>query len=146
MSASIPFVRGSNSTFKVYFNNRPLYLPCKVWNVDESATEHADGVNGEDRDRLDKTTNFFDTQLELFQSDMTVMQSYLDAIAADDAQGLPTVQTCALRLKLRDGTSANFILKECKVGPMKLASSGRADPIMLSLKVRSRYFVPVPSI
>lgn len=146
MSANIPFYRGQNAVFKFYQNNKPVYIPTKVWNIDENATEVADGVSGEKRDRLDKVTNFYSATLEIFQTDQTVMQAYMAAQDADDNVQLPLKQTGALQIEHRDGTRAAYLLTEMKVGPMKTSNGSRSDAVMLTLNVRFRFFKAVPSI
>lgn len=146
MAANIPFVRGQNVVFKFYQDNKPVYIPAKVWDVEENATEVADDVGGEDRSRLDKVTNFYSMSIDIFQADQAVVQAYLDSQATDDAAQLPKKQTGALQIKHRDGTRAAYLLQEMKAGPMKLSMSSRTDAYMLNLKVRFRYFKNVPSI
>lgn len=146
MATNIPFFRGQNVVFKFYQQNKPVYLACKNWDVDENATEVSDGVNGENRDRLDKVTNSYTATLDVFQTDQEVMQAYIAAQDADDTNQLPLKQTCAIQITHRDGTRAAYILQECKVGPLKESMSGRADAVMLNVKVRFRYFKQVPSI
>lgn len=144
--AAIPFVRGRDAVFKLYQQNKPIYLPCKTWDIDENATENADGVNGEDRDRLDKVTNYFTCKLEVFQQDQSLILAYMAAQNQDDASLLPLVQTGAIQIRQRDGTRAAYLLEEMKIGPLKETLSSRQEVVMLSLTVRFRYWKPVPSI
>lgn len=146
MAANIPFFRGQNVVFKLYQDNKPVYIAAKVWDVEENATEVADGVNGEDRDRLDKVVNFYSVSIDIFQTDQSVVQAYLDAVAADDAAQLPKKQTGAIQIKHRDGSRAAYLLQEMKVGPMKLSNQSRQEAVMLNLKIRFRYLKPVKSI
>jgi hypothetical protein len=146
MAANIPFFRGQNCVLKAYQNGKPVTLLAKVWDVDENATEIAEGVNGEHRDRLDKVTNYYSTSVDMYQTDQEVMQAIMDAQDVDDANGLPLKQTCAIQINHRDGTKAAYILQECKFGPFKESQGGRADAVMLNLKIRFRYFKPVPTI
>lgn len=146
MSASIPFFRGKDCVFKLYMNNKPVYLAAKNWDVDENCTENNDGVNGEDRDRLDKVTNYFSSTIDVFQTDQAVLQAYIDAQDADDASLLPLKQMGAIQIRHRDGTRASYLLQEMKVGPLKMSLSSRQEAVMLNMKVRFRYMKPVPSI
>ncbi len=146
MSSGIPFVRGQNCTFKIYQDNRPVYIASKTFDVDENATDVADGVNGENRDRLDKVTNFYTAKLTIFQTDQSVVQAYMDAQEADDNAQLPKKQTGAIQINHRDGTRAAYVLQEMKIGPMKVSNQSRHDAYMLDLTVRFRYFKEIPSI
>ncbi len=145
MANDTKFFRGENAVLKYYQNGKPIYIACKNWSVDQNATECADGVNGEDRDRLDIVTNYFSASADIFQNDQSVMQSIMDAQAAHDAAGLPPRQAGAIQIRHRDGTRANYLLKEMTTGPWGMNNSGRADAVMLSLKFRFTKFTPVQS-
>lgn len=146
MASNIPFFRGQNVTLKFYQDNKPVYLAAKNWDVEENATENNDGVNGEDRDRLDKVTNYYTASVDIFQSDQAVMDAYMAAQATDDAAGIPNKQTAAIQIRHRDGTRAAYVLQEVKAGPMKQSMTGRAEAVMMNLKLRFRYYKAVPSI
>jgi len=146
MSANIPFFRGQNAVLKLYQENKPIYIACKTWDVDENATDIADGVNGENRDRLDKVTNYFTVTVHIFQTDQSVVEKYMEAQEEDDNANLPKVQTGAIQIHHRDGTRACYLLSEMKVGPMKITMSSRQEAVMLQLKLRFRYFKSIPSI
>ncbi len=146
MASNIPFFRGQNVVLKFYQNNKPVYLAAKNWDVEENATENADGVNGENRDRLDKVTNYYTATVDIFQTDQEAMAAYIAAQDADDNNQLPLKQTAAVQIKHRDGTRAAYLLQEVKVGPMKISNSSRQEAVMLNLKMRFRYYKPVPAI
>jgi len=141
-----PFFRGANVVLKFYHDNRPVYIAAKNWDVEENATEAQDDVNGEDRSRLDKVTNFFSATVDIFQSDQEFMEAYMAAQAEDDAANLPKKQTAAIQIKHRDGTRAAYLLQEVKAGPIKVSNSSRQEAVMLNLKLRFRYWKPVKSI
>ncbi len=143
--ADVKFFRGENATLKFYQNGKPVYLACKNWSVDQNATECADGVNGEMRDRLDIVTNYFSASADIFQSDQSVMQKLMDAQSIHDAAGLPPNQSGAIQIRHRDGTKANYLLKGMTVGPWGMNNSGRADAVMLNVKMRFEKFDPVQS-
>src|SRR5687767_11322537 len=115
MATNIPFFRGQNVTLRVFQNNKPVYVAAKTWDVEENAAEIADGVNGEDRDRLDKVTNYYSLTVDIFQTDQEVVQAYLDALARDDSAQLPMKQTLGISIKHRDGTRAAYVLQEAKI-------------------------------
>ena len=146
MAANIPFFRGKDVVFKFYQDGKPVYLAAKNWDVDENATENADGVNGEDRDRLDKVTNYFTASLDVFQADVNAINTYIAAQDADDQSLLPLKQSGAVQIRMRDGTRAAYLLQEMKMGPCKLSMSSRQEAVMWNVKLRFRYFKQVPSI
>jgi hypothetical protein len=146
MASNLPFFRGQNVVLKMYQNGKPVYLAAKNWDVEENATENADGVNGEHRDRLDKVTNYFTASVDIFQTDQAVMEAYIASITADDANQLPLKQTMAIQINHRDGTRAAYLLQECKIGPFKMTNSSRQEAVMLNLKIRFRDFKKVPTL
>jgi hypothetical protein len=146
MATNIPFFRGQNVVLKLFQDNKPIYIAAKNWNVEENATEIQDGVNGEDRDRLDKVTNFYSGSVDIFQTDQAVLATYMEAQDADDAAILPKQQRGAVQIKHRDGTKAAWQLKEMKIGPFGKAMTSRQDAVMLNLKFRFRYYKQIKAI
>lgn len=145
MAVSDKFFRGQNVTFKFYQNGKNVYIAAKNWNVNQNGTEINDGVNGEQRDRLDFITNSFSASVDMYQSDQEFMQALMDAQSANDAQGLPLKQTAAIQIRHRDGTKATYLLKECCVGPWGTTMSGRTEAVMMNIKLRFAEYSPVQS-
>ncbi len=144
MSAT-QFYRGENVVFKFYQNGRPVFIAAKNWSVDQNATEVADGVGGENRDRLDIVTNYFSASCDVFQNDQALMQAILDSQTAHDAAGLPLKQSAAIQIRHRNGTKATYLLKEVCAGPWGQNMSSRSEAVMLNLKMRFTKFEPVQS-
>lgn len=144
--SNVPFFRGQNVKLKAYQNGKPVVVLCKNWDVEEVASENADGVNGEYRDRLDKVTNYFKCSMDVFQNSQEVMNALIAAQDADDAAGFPLPQTCAIEIQQRDGTRAAYLLSECKFGPWKTNMSSRDDAVMLNVAVRFRFWKPIQAI
>ncbi len=140
MATNIPFIRGRDVKMKLYQDSKPVLIDAKNFDLEENATENADGVNGEDRDRLDKVTNYYTGTVDIYQSDQHVMQMIMDAQVQDDAAGLPLTQFATIIFNNRDGTRTTYLLKECKFGPFKDTAAGRGDTAMLNLKIRGRYW------
>lgn len=146
MASNIPFTRGQNVILRLYQDGKSVYIAAKNWKVEENATEAADGVNGEIRDRLDKVTNYYTATVDIYQADAELMNAIIDAQDADDAQGLPLKQTAAVLKSHRDGTKSAYLMQEAKFGPWTDDAPGRAENIMLNLKLRFRFWKKVPSI
>ncbi len=140
------FFRGCNAKLKAYQNGRPVVFLCKNFDVEENASENNDGVCGEDRDRLDKVTNYFSVSVDLYQKDQELMNAIIAAQEADDAAGFPLPQTCAIEIQQRNGTRVAYLLTECKFGPFKWSNSSRDEAVMVNLKIRGRYWKPVAAI
>lgn len=148
MAANDNFFRGENVQLRFYQQKgaalRPVYLAAKTWKVGENATEINDGVNGEDRDRLDKVTNFYEISFDIFQGDVDFMDAYMEAQAADDNNEFPLKQSFAVLIKTARGNFA-YQCQEAKVGPWDQNNSSRQDAVMLSLKARCRYYKKLKS-
>jgi hypothetical protein len=138
--ASIPFFRGKDCILKLYQDSQPVYITAKNWNVEENAVEAADDVNGENRSRLDKVTNFYSATVDVYQADVSVIDKIMEAQGPDDDATLPLKQTGAIFIKMRDGTRAVYILKGMKIGPWTMNFSGRTENVMLNLKLRFQFF------
>lgn len=137
---SIPFLRGQNVVLKLYSDGAPVYIPAKNWNVQQEATEIAEGVNGEIRDRLDLVTNYFSGSVDVYQGDADVIAAIMAEQEADDAQGLPLKQSGAVQKRFRDGSKSTYILREMKLGPFNETMTSRSDAVMINLKFRFREF------
>lgn len=149
MAYNDPHIRGENVSLKFYQQKngsiKPVYIAAKNWKVTENATEVAEGVNGENRDRLDKVTNYYDCTFDIFLPDMEFMTAYIEAQNAFDNVELPLKQTFAVLIKTEKGNYA-YLCQEAVVGPIDLSMSGRADPVMVNVKARFRYYKAAPAI
>jgi hypothetical protein len=144
--ANIPFIRGQNVKLRVYQQGVPIYVPAKNWKVSENATENADGVNGEYRDRLDKVTNYYDVSFDVYAEDEDLMNAIMAAQDVDDAAGLPLKQTLAVQMEKRNGTRVAYVCMEAKLGPWGMDMTTRQEAIMYPMKARFRWWKPVPTI
>ena len=74
MAGNDPFIRGENAVLRVYQQRgaavSPIYIPIKNWKINENATEVVEGVQGENRDRLDKVTNYYDITFDAYLQDI----------------------------------------------------------------------------
>lgn len=146
MAANVNFFRGEDVTLKIYQDGNPVYIAAKNWTVDLNATEIQEGVNGEDRDRLDLVANYYSGSVDIYQADQTLMLALIDAQGTDDAAASPLAQRASVRIRQRDGTRAAYKLSNCRFGPWTMAQTGRADPVMLTMKFRFTNFDEVQVI
>lgn len=144
--SSIPFVRGQNVTIRLFQGGSPVYITTKNFKVEENATEANDPVNGEIRDRLDKVTNYYSFSCDVYENDTVLMDAYMEAQEAEDAQGLPLSQSAAVQKKMRDGTRVAYAMQEAKFGPWDYAPGERTATSMTTIKGRFRFWKRLPSI
>lgn len=146
MASNAAFFRGQNCALRLYQNGKSITVMGKNFDVEENASENNDGVNGEYRDRVDKTTNYFTCTVDLFQNDQEQMDMMLAAQDVDDAAGFQLKQSAAVQIQQRDGTRAAYLLQECRFGPWKQTYGGRDEAVMMNLKIRCRYVRRVQAI
>lgn len=141
----VPFIRGQESVFKIFLDGEEIVLNAKSWNAKANVTKIADGVNGEDRDRLDRCVNYFEITVDCFQRDTKLLEAALKDIANDDTAVTPLDKGGGIRIKVRDGSRKAFLCKEIIWDDFDIVASGRADRTMAKLNFRCRYFEAVRS-
>lgn len=144
--ANTLFVYGKNTKFLVYFNNTPWPVTTKTWGVQEQCVEAADGVNGEDRDRLQKITNYYTCSFECYEDGSSnTLQNLILNQQNEDAQLPPLALSGGLLFTFPGigGVRLGFTLSGCSMGPLDMKSAGRTSAFMHSLKFRAQYFNPV---
>lgn len=140
--ASVPFFRGQNVVLRLLSDGKSVTLLAKNWTVKEEAAEISDGVNGENRDRLDLVVNSYTATFSVFQTDQEVMQALIDQQDQNDANGLPFKQSGMVIINHRDGTRAKYLLLEGILGPFTVNMSSRQEAVMLDCSLRFRYWKP----
>lgn len=134
--ANVNFFRGRDVSLKFYQDGNAVLLNATNWSVEQNATEVADGINGETRDRLDIVTNYYSASADVLQNDQEVMKALIADQENEDASALPLSKSAAVVVRMRDGTRAAFILRGVVLGPFSETMSGRSDGVKLSIKFR----------
>lgn len=132
----VPGMTGRNATLVVFQDNAKLNLPCKTWNIKPNVTKHADGVNGENRDRLDVTLNYYEGTFEMYTTDLEVLTKHLEAQAVRDDFTLPLDQKGAVRFNLNDGTRKSFVLLGMVIDDFDAKNGGRNEKFMVTQSFR----------
>jgi hypothetical protein len=149
MGANSLLVYGRDTKFKVYFNNAPWPVVVKTWRVQEQAVEAADGVNGEQRDRLQKITNFYKCTFDCYDDGSTdTLENLIANQQNEDAQQPDLSLSGGLIFTYRGnaGRRKAFVLKSCSLGPLDMNSGGRTTALNHALSFRAQYFDPVPAV
>lgn len=135
------FVSGKNTTFRLYWNGSVWTVAVKSWSIEEVAVEAEDGVNGEQRDRLQKIVKYYKATFETWEDGASqTLQNLITSQANDDAF-LPQLPLGGgILFRNQDGSKMAFTLKGCTMGPLKTGSSGRTERIAHSLSFRAQYF------
>lgn len=144
--ATQPFISGKDSVLRIFSNGAEVILNPKTWNAGPNVTKVSDGVNGEDRDRLQSIINNFDFDCNGYIDSMKQVDALLAFIATNDAQVLPFDVAAALSFKILDGSKKAYVGKEVTLDDWKIQQGGRTERVMFSLNFRGRYFDAIPTI
>lgn len=137
----IPFWKGKNSKVLFFQDGKQIILDVLSWTCKPNVTDSADGVCGEERDRLQTDANFFEINLECMQQKFEGLDALLDNIENDDAKVLPLDKAVAFSIKPNDGTSAAYeATGEVTVGAWDFGASGRTERNKLTIPLRAQYF------
>jgi hypothetical protein len=115
-------------------------MEVKSWSCKPNVTEIADGINGEDRDRLDVETNFYELSIDCFLSTAEKIQKLLDYQSRADEGGQAPDASVGLSLKDKTGGKSLYKGQDVVIGSWNLSSGGRTDRLMLSLPLRCSRF------
>lgn len=141
-----PHWGGRNAVFSFYQDNAKVVLNTKSWSCKPNVTEVADGVCGEDRDRLDSQVNYYELQVEAFLSDLKPVIAMLADTANRDQNVLPLRKQATLSIKPNDGSKVAFAASEVTIGAWELSVAGRTDRAMIKIPLRARYFDQTPTL
>ena len=132
----IPFMEGRNGRLIITQDRVPKSYPMKSYTFKPNVTKHADGVCGEQRDRLSITLNYYEGSFQMYEKDAEWLRDWLQAQAARDAMGVPLEQAGALRFNPNNLTRKSFILEELSLDEFDHSRSGRAEKGMVTVNWR----------
>lgn len=134
------FMKGKGAILTLFIDsNKVDALDVETWSIEPVKEEIADGVNGEDRDRLDAEIKYYKLDLSCFNATADKLKKILDYDDSLDEDAADPVQF-GVKLKSTDGTSDLFTLKECVIDSWKWASGGRVNRQMLTIPIRGTRF------
>lgn len=137
-------ISGKNTNFKVSWNQTIWGLYVKTWSVEEVAVEAEDGVNGEQRDRLQKITKYFRAMFDCYDDGSSqILQNLITNQANDDAYNPQLPLAGGILFNYQNATKAAFVLNGCTMGPLKMNSPGRTERLNHALSLRAQYFATV---
>lgn len=132
---------GKNCTFKFFMGGKSIgELDVRSFSCKPNIVAIADGVCGENRDRLDKEVNYYELTMSCFQKDLTKLKNILADQDAEDDGAVPTVKDFAMVIKTKGGEKGGYIAQECVLDDWNFDIGGRTDRVMLDLPIRCRYF------
>lgn len=142
------FISGKHSVARVYLNNQPWNIKVKSTKVQEMAAVIEDNVNGENRARLQKLTNFFHVTHVIYDdgNSSQILQNYLINQANEDANNPALALNGGLLFKYLDGTKGGYTMRGCSLDPFDLDIGGRTERVMHTVSYRAQYFELVPAV
>jgi len=142
--ANVPFMRGAQALCTFFMGSAKREILVDTWDISRVIDEATDGVNGEDRDRVDATTRYYDVSLGLWVVDTKLVDALLEYQAVDDSGVQPLDVSFALGLKPRDGSKFAMSMREGCILAWKLNSGGRTPRLKKDLPLRFRYVDKTP--
>lgn len=146
MAVATPFASGKN--FKIIFllGNSKVAFKDKTWTVTEEAEEAHDEVNGEDRSRDQKIVSGYDIDIDFYNETAAEINALIADTQQKDTRTQPLDAGLGILFNPNNGTRSAWQARECTVMSWHLANSGRRDRAMGKVKLRARYFEPVPAV
>lgn len=132
----LPFMTGQHGRLVLALNRVRKSFDFKTWSIKPNVTKHNDGVNGETRDRLDKTLNYYEITAQAFMKDADALRTYLQEQVPYDAGTVPNEEEGAVRFYPRNGTKESFILVELIWDDFDLSQGGRNEKQMITFNMR----------
>jgi hypothetical protein len=139
---------GRDTRFLVQFNGGRWPVLVKSWRVQEQAVEAADGVNGEQRDRLQKITQFYKAMFDCYDSgNENTLSNLIQNQSNEDAQlpDLPVAGGLLFTFRGNRGIRQAFTLKNGTLGPLDMNMGGRTSALNHALSYRFQYFTQIPA-
>ena len=151
MGVPQPFLSGKDAKFRLYMDDGTgklgeVILTAKTWSFKKNVTKTADGVDGEDRDRLGVITNYFEMTASCMTTSADQVEAFILDQANDDAQATPLDKAGRIRLKVIGGKAKNFLLSELVMDDFDLGQGDRAERLMVNISLRFRYFTKTKSV
>lgn len=136
----IPFWSGKDSKLKFFFEDKTLVLDVMSWSIKPNVVEAADGICGEDRDRLQTIINFYEVSVEGKQEKLATLKEFLKDQQRLDDRVLAAEKAVGVLIFPLDGTQAAYQCREYTLGAWELSAKSRTDRNALVVPGRCRYF------
>lgn len=145
MGLAIPFLNGKDAKMRLFINGKESILNAKSWSITADVTKVADGVNGEDRDRVYSFVNFFSFAGTCFMDKANQFDDLLGYFANTDLQVAPFDCACGITFKVQDGSKKAYVAKEISLDDFNINQTDRKERVMFQLNFRARYCDPAPT-
>lgn len=140
-----PFAIGQGGVVQIFLDGQKFgdEMDVESWKIQHNVEAVADGICGEDADRLDHIHKSWSLTLTLKMVTFDKIAAYLKYRTDVDSQSTPD-QAVGLKLTPRAGTGTKlFSFSECSIGGMGLGAGGRTNRINMDLPVMARYMAEI---
>lgn len=146
MAAATPFASGKNFRLIFLLGNSKVVFKDKSWTVTEEAEEVHDDVNGEPRARSQKIINGYDIDVDFYNEDATEINALIADSQNVDARAQPQDASLGILFNPNNGTRSAWQARECTIMNWSINNAGRKDRVMGKVKIRARFFEPLPTV
>lgn len=138
--AVIPFMAGKNYQFKFYLDGSLIAIAGGSIDVKKNVTEIAEGVLGEESDRLQTIFNFWELGLTFKMITTEVLEILLKDTDNDASNVQPLSKDFVIIAKPNDGTTKGFTCGEMAIGGWGFNVGERKQLVNFTLPLRARTF------
>ena len=141
------FVSGKHAISRLYIKKQPWNVRIKSTRVQEVAEEIADQVNGENRARLQKLTDYYKvTHVCYDDGSSQIITNFILNQQNEDANQPQLPLAGGLVFNYLDGSKGGYAMRVCTLGPLDIDISGRKERTMHTVQYRCQYFELVPTV
>lgn len=144
--AQVPFFNGKNVTLIFERDSKPVKFKAKSFSIKRNATLHADPVNGELRDRVGSTTNYFEGNIEAFMEDVEELKTLVQEVQQLDTFVQPVDKGAGFLVKPNNATRAAFQCIGISIDDWAWNTTGRAERSMMTIPFRAQDFIDTPTV
>ena len=132
-----PHIRGKNAVMKPFIGpDGGLNIPIRSHKITREGTEHGEGVNGEQADRLDFSFTHYGLSIVAYVEDLAFVERLLGLQANEDAQAGQWVNAASATFYPRDGSRVLFACNGLVIDKWDLDAPGRTDPLIITIPGR----------
>lgn len=140
------FWKGKDAKLLISFREEKLIINHSDFEVTRKGEAVADGVCGEDRDRLDYVTTHFDVSINAWQEDLKAIVQFVAEQKAKDIREIPKQSSIGILIFPENLTTAAFQCREYTLDDWSMGWSGRKERNKLKMPGRCRYFDVLPTV
>jgi hypothetical protein len=141
------FLSGKDAVMRYFQDGTELAtLNAKTWECGPKATEFADGVNGERRDRVGAQTDYYEITLELWVDNLDQIDVLLVDRDNEDARVVPLDKSALMQIFPRDGSQKAYAFLDVVVKDWRIKQGGRKERMLVSVNLLATDMKKIPTV